>query len=332
MARVDELRLVTRVARMYYLDGLKQAQIAERLSISQAGISRLLTRAREEGVVRISVEAPRGTFPELEERLCRLYGLAEAVVADCAEDREEQILARIGEAAAHYVETTLQAGEVIGISSWSESLLRMVDNIHPLSRIAAESVVQILGGMGNPAVQAHANALTTRLARLTHARPMLLATQGVAGSVEARQALLADAFVQQTVAEFDRITMALVGIGAVEPSKLLADSGNVFTASELAELARLGAVGDVCLRFFDSAGQAVASSVDARVIGIPIEALRRVRRVVGVAGGRRKIPALRGVLRAGVVSVLITDSFTAAALAQDEPDAAGDRQEDMHAA
>lgn len=322
MARADELRLVARVARMYFIDGMKQSHIAERLHISQASISRLLQRARDESVVRITVEAPRGTYPELEERLCRRYGISEAIVADCGEDREEQILARMGEAAAHYLETTLQPGEVIGISSWSESLLRMVDNIRPLKRVQADSVVQILGGMGNPAVQAHATALTSRLAKLTHATPMLLATQGVAGSPEAKQALVADPFVQKTMRQFTRITMALVGVGAVEPSKLLADSGNVFTASELAELSAMGAAGDICLHFFDAEGRSIESPFDDRVIGITLAELRVVRRVVAVAGGARKLRALQGAMRSGLVDVLITDSFTAMALAGDGTDAA----------
>lgn len=324
MARVDELRLVARVARMYFMDDMKQAEIAARLRLSQASISRLLQRARDERMVRITVEAPRGTFPELEEQLCQRFGLADAVVADCAEDREEQILARIGEAAAHYLETTIQQGEVIGISSWSESLLRMVDNLHPLNRIAANSVVQILGGMGNPGVQAHATMLTTRLARLTHAKPLLLPTQGVAGSADAMQALLTDTFVQQTLHEFPRLTMALVGVGAVEPSKLLADSGNIFTTAELSELARLGAVGDICLRFFDATGRPVESSFDARVIGITPEQLRAVPRVLAVAGGARKVKALAGTLRSGLVDVLITDCFTAATLTA--PDEANRRE------
>ena len=283
MARADELRLVARVARMYFVDDVKQADIARSLHISQSAISRLLQRARDEGIVRITVDAPRGTFPELEQALCQDYGIAEVVVADCHEDRDEQILARIGEAAAHYIETTLQPGEVIGISSWSESLLRTVDNIHPLKRMTAEYVVQILGGMGDPSVQAHATSLTSRLARLTHAAPLLLATQGVVGSPEARAALLNDRFVQATIAQFPRVSMALVGIGAVEPSKLLLDSGNVFTEGELEALTRLGAVGDICLNFFDAAGQPVRSPFGARVIGMSLDELRRVPRVVAVA-------------------------------------------------
>lgn len=333
MRRIDELRLVARVARLYFVDNVKQADIAARLHISQASISRLLQRARDEGIVRISVEPPRGTFPELEERICRRYGLSEVIIADCDDAGDEHVLARIGEAAAHYVETTLHDGEVIGISSWSESLLRTVDNIHPLKRVAARSVVQILGGMGDPSVQAHANHLTGRLARLTHATPMLLATQGIAGSAEAREALLQDRFVQATIAQFADVTMALVGIGALEPSKLLRTSGNAFTDSELQELERLGAVGDICVRFFDQDGVPLESSFDARVIGITLAQLRDVSRVVGVAGGPRKLRAIRAAIRGGLINVLITDSFTGLALADDAaPDRGTHEKEQRHVA
>ncbi len=328
MARINELRLVARVARLYFVEQLKQVDIAERLHISQASISRLLQRARDEGIVRISVEPPRGTFPELEEQLCHRFGLSEAIIADCDDDRDEHILARIGEAAAHYVETTLHDGEVIGISSWSESLLRTVDNIHPLKRVAAKSVVQILGGMGDPSVQAHANHLTGRLARLTQATPVLLATQGVAGSAEARNALLQDHFVQACMAQFSDVTMALVGVGAREPSKLLRDSGNVFTGSELQDLERLGAVGDICLHFFDQDGKAIESPFNDRVIGITLAELRNVPRVVAVAGGRRKWRALRAALRGRLIDVLITDGFTGRALAEDVAPEHGQKEEE----
>lgn len=314
MARSDELRLIARVARMYHLEDVRQTEIAKRLRISQAGISRLLKRARDEGLVRITVDTPSGTFPELEERLVGRYGLSEVVVAECGEDREEQILSRIGEAAAQYLEATLQPGEIIGISSWSESLLRMVDNLDPGRRLQAARVVQILGGMGNPAVQRHATALTTRLARITGAEPMLLATQGVAGSIEVQKALVSDPFVASTMAEFGRITMALVGVGGLEPSKLLADSGNVFTAAELQELRVLRAVGDLCLHFFDADGQPIRSPIEGRVIGITLEQLHAIPRVVGVAGGQRKHQALLAVLRGRLIDVLVTDQFTAARL------------------
>ena len=106
-----------------------------------------------------------------------------------------------------------------------------------------------------------------------------------------------------------------MGIGALTPSELLAASGNVFTERELAELRELGAVGDICLRYFDAGGAPVASALDARVIGIDLERLRRPKRAVALAGGPRKSAAILGALRGRFVNVLITDRFTAERLA-----------------
>ena len=87
--------------------------------MSQATVSRMLKRAEQEDIVRTTVMPPAGTFAELETALRGRYGLTEAIVIDCSEDRDGAIMARIGEAAAHFLEVTLQQDEIIGVSSWS---------------------------------------------------------------------------------------------------------------------------------------------------------------------------------------------------------------------
>ena len=201
--------------------------------------------------------------------------------------RKNSILTAVGDAAAHFLETTVADGEVIGISSWSASLLRMVDSLHPLKRVKAQQVVQLLGGMGNPSVQMHATQLSSRLAQLTNAKPQLLSAPGVVGTASAKRALLSDPYVRETMGEYRRVTLALVGIGSVEPSKMLANSGNVFTAEELLDLSERGAVGDICLRFYNRFGVPVRVPLDERVIGMSLEELRSVPRVVGVRGYAR---------------------------------------------
>jgi DNA-binding transcriptional regulator LsrR (DeoR family) len=318
VSRTDELRTIARVAQLYYEDRLKQAQISERLHVSQATVSRLLKRAEEEGVVRVTIVAPRGTYPEFESALRERYRLNEAIVAECFEDREEAILSAIGAAAAHYFETTMSEGDVIGISSWSASLLRMVDSIHPTKRSHAERVVQILGGLGDPSVQSHATQLTTRLASLTGAEAQLLPAQGVVSSSAARLVMLGDVYVRAAMDQFRRMTIALVGIGALQPSVMLANSGNAFTKAELQDLAKQGAVGDISLQFFDREGAPVHGPLDDRVIAITLEELKKTPRVVGVAGGDRKVEAIRACLKGSLVNVLVTDKFTAEKLLKPE--------------
>jgi DNA-binding transcriptional regulator LsrR (DeoR family) len=311
MSRTDELRMMFRVAQLYHEDRLRQSDISERLHVSQATVSRLLKRAEDEGVVRVAIVAPRGTYPHFEASLRQKYNVQEVIVAECFEDREEPILSAIGAAAAHYLETTLSEGDVIGISSWSASLLRMVDAIHPIKRPRAERVVQILGGLGNPSVQSHATQLTARLASLTGAEAQLLPAQGVVSSSAARLVMLGDAYVRAATDQFRRMTMALVGIGALHPSVMLANSGNAFTDAELQDLARSGAIGDICMRFFDHSGMPVHGPLDDRVIGVTLEELKQTPRVIGVAGGKRKVDAIRACLTGGLINVLITDKFTA---------------------
>ena len=122
MSRADEIRLMTKVARMYYDQGIRQQEITERLNIHQSTISRLLKRARESNIVRISVAIPLGTFSEMEEALASRFSLREAIVVDSSED-EERLVRDLGAAAAFLVETSVKPGTVIGISSWSRALL-----------------------------------------------------------------------------------------------------------------------------------------------------------------------------------------------------------------
>lgn len=317
MSRANELHLMAKVAHMYYGQGIRQNEITERLNIHQSTVSRLLKRAVKAGIVRITVAVPPGVHAELEEALERKYGLAQAIVVDAGAD-EEQIIRDIGASAAFFVETTVKKNQVIGISSWSASLLAMVDAMRPSQCGVGSKVVQILGGVGNPGAQVHATQLTQRLASLISGSPVLLPALGVVASPRARNVLLKEPYVEEAMALFDSLDVALVGIGALEPSKLLSSSGNRFSPAELRELQSHGAVGDICLRFFNERGEPVRTPLNDRVIGIDLNQLRRVSRVVGVAGGGRKMRAILGALRGRWINVLITDRGTARALL-DEP-------------
>lgn len=313
MSRLDELRLMAKVARLYHDQGLRQVEITERLNMHQSTVSRLLQRAEREGIVRVTLTMPGGLHAELEDELQTRYALREAIVVDSL-DKEDQIVRDLGSAAAYYLDTTLRPTDVIGISSWSAALLAMIEAMRPQPRASGARVVQILGGIGNPGAQTHATHLTQRLARLISGTATLLPAPGAVGSAEARRVMLEDRYVQEAMALFKSVTLALVGIGAVEPSKLLASSGNVFSSEELKTLSQRGAVGDICLRFFDGDGKPVSTPLNDRVISIELEALRRIRRVVGIAGGRRKTAAIHGALAGRWINVLITDQHTAVRL------------------
>ncbi|SDO91139.1 DNA-binding transcriptional regulator LsrR, DeoR family [Nakamurella panacisegetis] len=302
----DQLRLLGKVARMYYERGIRQPQIAAELSLSQPRVSRLLRQATEVGIVRTVVTMPPGTYTELEDAIQERYGMRDVVVVD-ASGAGDAVLPALGAATADYLDVTLTGGHVIGVSSWSESLIAAVDVMRPKNITVVDKVVQIVGGLGDPAVQMQATRLTGRLADLTGGTPVFLSAPGLVGSPAIRKALMRDPSVKEVTELWSRLTVALVGIGSLEPSPLLQRSGNALAETEQEELRSLGAVGDVCFRYFDADGKSVSSNLDQRLIGITPRELMQIPRRIGVAGGSRKFSAIRAALRGGWVNVLITD-------------------------
>jgi DNA-binding transcriptional regulator LsrR (DeoR family) len=204
----------------------------------------------------------------------------------------------------------------VAVSSWSSSLLAAVNVMRPTVAGVACHVVQAIGGIGQANTQRYATRLTERLAQLSHAEPIFMMAPGVAATVEAKLVIENDPACRQALMMHDKLSGILMGIGSIPPSKLLRDSGNVFTDKDIDELKAAGAVGDVCMRFYDTLGHLVQTKFDERIIGIQSEQILKTRRRIGVAGGRRKFEAIRGALRGRWLSTLITDLETAQRLVE----------------
>ena len=313
-----QLRLITKVARMYHERGVRQVDIADTLHISQARVSRLLKRAAELGIVRTVVAVAPGVHTEIEEALEERYGLSEALVVD-VEGTDNEIIAGLGSAGATYLETTLTGGERIGISSWSQTLLAVMDRMRPFRVSGAERVVQLMGGFGNSSVQTQGNRLLTEFARLVGATAIFVPAPALVASRSVRESLLNDPAMESVAKDWANLTIAIAGIGSLPPSPLLRASGNAADLADQDRLHAAGAVGDVCQRFFDSDGKHVPSALDDRVVGIDADTLRETPRRVGIAGGESKHKAIHAAVRGKWVNVLITDTATAAALLKLEP-------------
>lgn len=309
-ASTEQLRLMAKIARMHHDHGMRQVEIAEELHISQPRVSRLLKRAAEIGIVRTIVSLPAGVHTEVEEALEARYGLAQAVVVESA-GSDDMLLPALGSATAGLLETTMIGGDTVGISAWSASLLAAVESLPAARGQVADRVVQLIGGIGEPSVQVQATRLLTRFANLTGATPLFMPAPGLLSSPEAIESLLADSSLVEVVQAWRDLSLALVGIGSLEPSPLLRESGNAVAERDQVELRKLGAVGDICLRFFDADGRLVDSELNRRIVGIDPELIRAVPRRVGVAGGARKYSAIRAALRGGWVNILVTDLATA---------------------
>lgn len=305
--------MLVKVSRFYYEDGLNQDAITARLGLSRSKVSRLMAQARDLGIVQISVVPPERLYTDLEARLERTFGLQEALVVEVQPgDSRDAVRRAIGAAAGGYLMRAISERSNVGFA-WGETLHHLAASLPP-QRLPQVQVVQIIGGLGPPDAEIHATELCRQLARALGCRLTLLPVPGIVADERTREALLSDVHVQRAVQAFDQLDIAFVGVGAPTPDSVVMRDGSIITQAELDGLLAQGAVGDIALRFFDAQGRGLLSEIDDRIIGMTLDQVTRVPRVVGVSGGPDKTAALLGALRGRLINVVVTDSVTAGRL------------------
>ena len=320
----EQLRLATKVARLYHERGMRQPEIAARLHLSQARVSRLLRTAVDLGIVRITLVPPSGLHGDLEDELEMRYGLLDAHVVDVIDPDDEDLYAEeLGRLAAGYLQPTLFDLGVVAFLSWSRPLMSLARWLEPLVRPAASHVVEMLGSLQDPAEQLRVSQATQRFAKVIGAEPVFLPTPGVVASPETMKMMLSEnPFAARALGMHGHADTAFVGVGTVPLSELLRRKMVLFSPREVKDLERRGAVGNINLDFYDFDGRRVSSPLDGRVIGMTLDQLASVQRTTAVAGGPVKHQAIRGALVGGWVRALITDPPTAEALLGMAPAAA----------
>lgn len=303
-------RLLYEVAKHYYELDKTQSEIASSLGISRSQVSRALKRAKDLGIVAIKVIPPGLDFADLENELCSTFGLEEAVVISGKVGPSRLLTQSLGTAGARYLDENLRSGDVVGLS-WGATLRELVaatGSIKPISREI--TVVPLLGGQGQASPDLQVNDIASRLAIAFGGSHRYLHAPSFVDTPEARNMMMNDSNIRNVASLWDSADVAVVGVGSFTPPSTLLEEGG-FPPDELAELAGMGVVGDICMRFFDAQGEPVDTPLMERIIGASLDQLRSIDCVVAVAGGINKAASLLGALRTGAVDVLVTDDIAA---------------------
>lgn len=309
---IGQLRMMTKVSHLYHNRGMVQSEIAQTLGLSQARVSRLLSAAQEANIVRTVVVPPIGLNSELEEALEQKFGLLQVHVVDTVGGTESERASILGRALANMFELLPLKGKVIGLTSWSHSMRKFVAALNRFPHAKAESVVELVGGIGEPTLQHEATTATERLASLIDADPLFLRVPGVVTSEQMKDAILqGDPHARTALDAMNRLDIALVGIGNCAFRSGRVSEGNFFSQEQFDLAKSKGAVGEVNLRFIDAKGKPIDSELDDLVIGVTLEQLSKAERRIGVSGGvDKQIPTLAAI-RGKWVNVLVVDLETA---------------------
>jgi DNA-binding transcriptional regulator LsrR (DeoR family) len=287
------------VARMHYVAEVSQVKIARQMGLSTATVSRLLARARAEGIVRIEVRNP--AEPDtLGETLAQRLGLTMVSVNDLP---GHSLPAALAIPLGHMlVAAAPQPGAVIAVG-WGRAIRAVLET--GLPSLPGVHVVPATGGLQQQAGHFQINEFVRHAATQFGGQPHFIHAPYLP-SAGSRASFLEDPAIQDSVALWNRIDIAVLGVGL--PPALNPPEASVATASErsLTEVA-----GDVIRHYFDAKGSLINWDGAKRLIAASPDQLRRARLCIGVASGQAKSAAIIGAARAGLINALVTDVTTA---------------------
>ena len=294
--------LATKAAWYYYMEDNTQAQIAEVMGVSRAKVIRLLEEARAQGIVQFSFRKNDSQRVSAEQLLIDRFGLKDAFVVPTPLD-SSAINQSIAQGAAHYVSDHLREDGYLNIG-YGDTVSRMLGFLAK-NREESLNVVSLTGGVSYYLPSVGTTAYSMHL--------FLTPSPLVVSSRQVRNALLDEKSLQDVSTMTEYADMSVVGIGAAVEGATVLRNG-ILNEGELTVLKMQGAVGDVLNHFMDKDGNLIQTEIEDRVISTDLDKLRQLKNVVGVAGGKDKVSAIKAVLNGGYLNVLITDSDTAAEL------------------
>jgi DNA-binding transcriptional regulator LsrR (DeoR family) len=286
------------IARLVFEEGVPKNEIATRLGMSRFKVARLLEQAKREGIVTVEIRDAVPTDGELAAALQERYGLRLALVARPLEADATGAIARL---AAAWLPELVTADDVLGVA-WGSTIAQVVHNL-PAGALPPIPVVQICGAPAGVHPGQGPVELAWQLSERVGGPFFPLPAPGL---VDAPETILQNEAIAPTVAMFDRVSVAMLGIGSLVGGRSALLSSGVLDADQLPA----DAVGDLMFHVFAGDGTIVETPAQSRAIQLGLAQLERAR-VLAIAGGGGKGSAIRGALRTGLVDILVTDEASA---------------------
>lgn len=293
--------------------------VASELGVSRSTVSRLLQRARHEGVVRISLHPPVERASRLEHRIGDLFDVqAHVAVVGRGEDASRQS-SSVAELAAGLIDRLVSPSTVVGVA-WGQTMTTVVSKLHR-REVPGMHVVQLNGavnsepeGIGAPL--GSGIGVVERFAAAYSARAHVFAVPAFFDYKETKEAMWRERSTRRILDLHRRANLAVFGVGTFSEGRASqVYSGGYLSRDDLNTLADEDVVGDVCTVFLRGDGTWDDISLNHRGSGpVPTELMNVPRRVC-IVNGPHKVPALRGALAAGLITDVVLDQVSADRLA-----------------
>ncbi len=298
--------LKTRVAWLYYVEGLTQDEIVAQTGINRSKVLRILAASRQDGTVQIRVTTNLSRCVELERKMEERWGLSRAIVIPDPQD-PQQVHSILGAELGAYISRTIAGHMTIGLG-WGNTLTSALPAITPRQPEGIR-VVSLLGGLTRVS-KINPSEFAWRLADRLNAECHQLTAPVFAPDRATKEALMSHSGIAEIFSRARSLDMTIVSVGALTPNSVFIENG-LLTKAEIASLEEAGAVGDVLCHFVDEDGKIINHPINDRVVAINPLDLAGSRNTVLVSGGRHKYKAVKAALKLLRPSVAIINEGVA---------------------
>ena len=308
MGYTDEL--LYKVAKMHYIDDLTQADISKQLNLSKPKVSRLISRAKEEGIISISINCPHDDDTDyLKQQLQGVLGIENILVVQSISDSESENMRAMASSAAKYFLDFIQDGDNIGVS-WGYTLVEIAKAL-PVCSLQRSSIVQIAGNLDNADSTNYANEIVRLFGeKLCIDKKTTLPCPVLVENPIIVDLLQHDSKISSIMEQINTVDVAFVNIGMLSESNCLCQTGFI-SQKDLLYLKSKNSVGCVCSRFIDLNGNIADEGFNSRTISITPPTLQKARTTFACITSERKIPILYAAVEGKLVNTIAIDSNTA---------------------
>ncbi len=302
--------LLAFVAEKYYLEDHRQTDIAGMIGLTRSAVSRMLTEAREKGIVEIVVHHPFQYDHKLEEKLKSVLGLKHvSVVVFNNQSSYDDLRKQLGKAASRLLDALIKPGYKIGVA-WGTTVQATIEAFDA-NPVPDTRVIQLVGVLGSTRHAYSAQTLVERLAHKIGGEGMYLYTPFIVENQQTAASLMEDPTVEEAISIGRQCDIALMGIGTTKPEFCSLYRGNHISLNELETIQSAGAVGDVCALYYGIEGDLSKVDFHQRRIGTSFDGLSNINTRLAVAGNIEKAEAILGAACGGFINSLVTDNLAA---------------------
>lgn len=297
---------------MYHENGLTQEDISKRLGLSRPQVSRCLTKAKDTGIVEITVNSPLSRdYEDLEEKLKNALGLKQVVIArvvESSENRKSNPLEAISISASRFLPKLIKSSKYVGVG-WGKTVYKTVLAMEHSKETTGTVFVPLVGSMGMTAPHYQVNSIVDRLAEKFKAESIFINNPAFMADARARDLVMNDKRFSSITNAWKEIETAIVGLGPffADPRYL----ENELKKDVKKQLVTHNAIGDILGQFFDKDGAICQSDLEYELLGIKIEDLKLVKNVVCLSGGVEKVKGIIAAANKQFFNILVTDDITA---------------------